>query len=189
MTAWFAILSDWLKQHQPHLAAVASIITIIGVPIGVAVFIWEKRRERIDREYGTYLTLSSRYIEFLKMCFANPDLEIYETYLDESCLPLLEKKDPKIVQKELILYTIFITMCEEAFLIYLDHSSKTRTRQWAGWEEYIREYCLSPNFRMAWKVLGRQFDSRFVSHINKMLQETIVRTPQQNDSQPHENSG
>ncbi|MBI4662990.1 MAG: hypothetical protein HY735_29630 [Verrucomicrobia bacterium] len=179
-----AMLPDWLETYEPHLTAIAAIIAIISVPVGVAVFIWEKRRERIDREYGTYISLSDKYIEFLGMCFENPELDIFETSLDEQCLPLLSKKDPRTVQKELILYTIFITMCERAYLVYREHSSKIKTCQWAGWEEYIKDYCRYPNFRAAWLVLGKQFDTEFVAHVNALMRETESSGPRVEGAAP-----
>jgi hypothetical protein len=183
MNDLFALLPDWLKTYQPHLSAIASIITIIGIPIGVAVFMWEKRRERHDREYGTYISLDDKYIDYLKICFEHPDLDVYETAIDDRCIPLLDQKEPGVLRRELIIYTIFVSMCERAYLVYRQHSSKIRKRQWEGWEEYLRDDCRHEGFHKAWCVVGRQFDKDFLKLVNKMMDETSPKAPAGSDAE------
>ena len=183
MNTLIALLPDWLKTHQPHLQAIASIITILGVPVGIAVYIYEKSRERHDREYGTYITLTDKYIDFLKICFDHPELDIYETSVgDRAEMPQSVSKDPLVLKKEWAMYIIFITMCERAFLVYRRHSKRSQKRQWKGWEEYIREYCRHKGFRAAWPTLGRQFDNEFLKYVNTVISEIDLEALERVDS-------
>jgi hypothetical protein len=50
----------------------SNIATILGIPIAIILFINEKRKERRDREYGTYNALDEKYLDYLKLCMENP---------------------------------------------------------------------------------------------------------------------
>lgn len=175
---WFSSLWDSLGQAQSQLEAIAALVTLITVPAAAVTFLWEKRRERLDREYGTYLGLSDKYIEFLHLCFAHPDLDVWENHIEDCYLPLLETKDPVVVKKEVVAYTIFVTMCEQAYLVYRQHSSEVRRRQWEGWLDYLRDYCRHESFRKAWPIVGRQFDTDFTALVSQLMKETASTVSQ-----------
>ena len=67
----------------------ANIATLLGVPIAIWLFANEKRRERLDREYGTYDALDekticscissrSKWIDYIQLCLEYPDIDLYD---------------------------------------------------------------------------------------------------------------
>jgi predicted small lipoprotein YifL len=42
-----------------HLSALASLVAVVGLPLAVAAFWQAKRREQLDREYGTCTCVGS----------------------------------------------------------------------------------------------------------------------------------
>ena len=151
----------------------ANIATLLGVPIAIWRFASEERRERVDREYGTYDALDEKYIDYLKLCLEYPDLDVYD-YAKSEIDQLLSKKNHFVNKQELILFTILISIFERSFLMYRDQSTAIKKEQWMGWDEYIREYAVRDNFRLAWKILGTQFDVNFLQYMDQVMLETKV---------------
>ena len=151
----------------------ANIATLLGVPIAIWLFANEKRRERLDREYGTYDALDAKYIDYLKLCLEYPDLDVYD-YAKSEIDQFLSKKKQSIGKRELILFTILISIFERAFLMYRDQSTDLKKEQWVGWDEYIRDYTTRNNFRLAWKILGTQFDAQFLQYMDQVMLENKV---------------
>jgi hypothetical protein len=152
---------------QNIMAMLANIATFLGIPIALVVFFREKKRERLDREYGTYDALDQKYIEYLELCLKHPDLDVFDIELKSKKL-----LTPKQQRRELILLTILISNLERSFLMYQDQSSKLKRKQWSGWSTYIREWCRRENFRAAWQVVGDQFDSDFTRFIESTIKQT-----------------
>ncbi|NOT81758.1 MAG: hypothetical protein HOP01_03400, partial [Gallionella sp.] len=48
------------------------IVTVIGLPMAIGVFIYEQRRERDNEEEEVYQLLSDNYQEFLKITLEHP---------------------------------------------------------------------------------------------------------------------
>lgn len=151
----------------------ANIATLLGVPIAIWLFANEKRRERLDREYGTYDALDEKYIDYLKLCLEHPNLDVYD-YTKSEIDQFLYKKNQKIEKNELILFTILISIFERSFLMYKDQSTALKKEQWAGWDEYIKDYASRDNFRLAWKILGTQFDANFLHYMDQVMLATKV---------------
>ena len=52
------------------------VVTALGLPVAIAFFIWERRKERDNEEEAAYQLLSDAYNDFLKVVLANPDLQL-----------------------------------------------------------------------------------------------------------------
>lgn len=154
-----SILTDYLK-------VAAHIVTILGLPLAIFLYYQEKKKERRDREYGTYNALDDKYIQFLELCIEHADLDVFDVPLEDR-----NKSSPKQRRQEQILFTILISILERAFLMYKDQSSEIKKRQWTGWVDYMRDYCSRENFRREWKKLGEQFDTEFVGLMNRLIAE------------------
>ena len=50
------------------------VVTVIGLPFAIVIFIWEQRRERQNEEEELYQRLSDDYAEFLKLVLNNSRL-------------------------------------------------------------------------------------------------------------------
>ena len=47
------------------------VVTVVGLPLAIAVFIFEQRKERNNEEEEVYQLLSDNYQEFLKIALEN----------------------------------------------------------------------------------------------------------------------
>ena len=52
------------------------IVTVIGFPFAIFVFMLEQRKERKNEEAGIYQKLSDDYAEFSKLLLENADLRL-----------------------------------------------------------------------------------------------------------------
>jgi len=75
-------------------------------------------------------------------------------------------------KRQLIAFTILISIFERAYLMYCGHSDAIRARQWTGWEQYISAYCKRPNFKEAWERSGVTFDSEFEREMKTRLSQS-----------------
>lgn len=100
--------------------------------------------------------MDEKYLEYQDLCIRYPYLDIFDVP-DSHPIELNEKQK----KEELIAFTMLISIFERAFLMYHDQSSDLKSKQWSGWNEYIKSYCERKNFRIAWKICGSSFDSDF----------------------------
>jgi hypothetical protein len=150
-----------IKILIEYLQAISYIVTIFGLPLAVFLFYHERKKERKDREYGTYNALDDKYIHFLELCLERPELDVFD-------LPMEKNYDKKKRQIQ-ILYLILISVFERAYLMYRDQNNKIKQMQWVGWVEYIQNYCARESFRAEWPNLGPQFDKKFVAFIDSLI--------------------
>jgi hypothetical protein len=57
-----------------YLEAATYLITLIGVPVAITVYIREQNLQRAEREYGTFDALDAKYIEVQQLCLEYPEL-------------------------------------------------------------------------------------------------------------------
>ncbi len=156
-----------LDSLQQIVEIVASSISILGIPVGIYLYYTAKRREQLDREYGTYNALDEKYTEFLKLCLENWELDVFDVPLESK-----KKLTPEQLRKEQILFLILISILERAYLMYKDQSTKIKKAQFAGWESYMRTWSSRANFRRVWKQAGidaETFDKDFYKHMNALV--------------------
>ena len=165
---------------MPELATLKDIFQIlssatvlIGFPIAIYQYIRAKRREQFDREYQTYNSLDDKYMAYQKMCLENPELDIFD-YSDVTPTQLTDVQE----KKQLIAFTMLISLFERAYILYNDHSPDFRKRQWTGWEEYIEGFCKRKNFVNAWERSGEMFDTKFQAYMDKKIEELKLSLPQ-----------
>jgi len=158
-------LAEWMD-------VLANITMILGFPIALLVFIYDRRKERREREYGTYHALDEKYLEYLRMCIDNPHLNLYD-------VPL--KKPPRLSETEKTrqsaMFDILVSLLERAFLMYQDQSNKVKRAQWIGWNEYMRDYASHPVFRETWKTRGIDFEVDFTKYINQLILDQNKKQP------------
>jgi lipopolysaccharide biosynthesis regulator YciM len=54
------------------------LVTVIGLPLAIAVFVFERRRERQNDQEEIFQRLSDEYREFLKLVLENSDLHLLQ---------------------------------------------------------------------------------------------------------------
>ena len=153
-----------IKDVIQYLEIIDKLVIILGLPIAFIQYRRTKRKEKQDREYGTYNSLDEKYLEFQKLCLDHPYLNIFDI---EDKLP--KELDDKQKKEELILLTMLFSIFERAYLLYSDQYSDVKKKQWTGWDSYIKSYCERENFLRAWKVSGTTFDSDFEIYMEKNI--------------------
>ncbi|MBS1526684.1 MAG: hypothetical protein JST19_13590 [Bacteroidetes bacterium] len=141
-------------------------VVIFGLPIAVIQYFRTKKKEKRDREYGTYNALDEKYLEFQKLCLDHPYLNIFDIP-DENP----KKLDEKQQKEELILFTMLFSIFERAYLLYSDQYNEIKKKQWIGWDDYIRSFCERDNFLHAWGVSGSTFDTDFEAYMEQVIVE------------------
>jgi hypothetical protein len=68
------------------------VVTVVGLPLAITVFIFEQRKERDNEEEEVYQLLSDNYQEFLKIALANPDLRLFAS--EETPALSAEQREP-----------------------------------------------------------------------------------------------
>lgn len=162
-------LPEVMMLHRFWIWLVANLETIlkftqlIGIPVAIILYVLNKRKERRDKDYGTYDRLDDKYTDYLKLCLDYPDLDVADA--PRPVGPLNQDQQ----HRELIMFSILVSIMERAYLMYKDRSYKVREQQWAGWEAYIEQWGKRQNFRTALPRLAFGFDERFVSYLHTKI--------------------
>ncbi len=141
------------------------IVTVIGLPMAILVFLYEQRKERENEEEEVYQLLSDNYQDFLKVALENPDLRLFST--DGS--PSLNEE-----QKErlLIIFSMLTSLFERAYLLlHEEDMAPKQARRWNSWEDYIMEWCNKPHFRATLPKLLTGEDPSFAAYIENMAEQ------------------
>ncbi|MFA6901789.1 MAG: hypothetical protein WC236_01770 [Gallionellaceae bacterium] len=138
------------------------VVTVVGLPLAIAVFIFEQRKERDNEEEEVYQLLSDNYQEFLKIALENPDLRLFAT--DETPALSAEQRE-----RMFIIFSMLTSLFERAYLLlYEDDMNEKQLRRWRSWEDYMGEWCNRSDFRASLPVLLRGEDPEFASYIQKL---------------------
>ena len=152
--------------------ALSYLVTIIGLPLAIAVFVYENRRERQNEEEAIYQQLSDQYSDFLKMVLDNSDLHLLRKHETD---PNLDE-DQK--ERKLAILNILVSLFERAYILVYEERMSTQTqRLWMSWEDYMREWCRRKDFRAALPELLQGEDEDFKSHIERIAVEEATKAP------------
>jgi hypothetical protein len=158
------VLPPIAPEIREWLEATTQVVAILGVPAGVFLFLREWRRDRALREQEIYAALNQGYIDYLKLCFDNPALDIFEWPLTRP-----EVAASGLPPQKLIAFTMLIALFEKAYFLHSSFSSRHLDRQWNGWLAYMTEWLSRPDFLSAWPMLAPQFDSSFVRFAQRLI--------------------
>ena len=138
------------------------VVTVIGLPVAIAVFLYEQRRERENEEEEVYQLLSDNYQDFLKIALDNPDLKLFSVGAIDS---LTEEQR----ERQFIIFNMLISLFERAYLVlYEEQMTPQQARRWHSWEDYMHEWCGRPDFRASLPKLLRGEDPSFVRYIERL---------------------
>lgn len=138
------------------------IVTVFGLPLAIAVFFYEQRKERENEEEEVYQLLSDNYQDFLKVALENPDLQLFS----KAPTPTLSAEQR---ERKLIVLDMLVSLFERAYLLLYETSmSPKQARRWRSWEDYMREWCKRQDFRAALPELLTGEDPEFVEYIRKL---------------------
>jgi hypothetical protein len=146
------------------------IVTVIGLPFAIVVYVLDQRKERENEDEEVYQLLSDNYQEFLKVALENPDLRLFSA---ESAADLGAEQR----ERKLIVFNMLVSLFERAYLVlYDDAMSEKQARRWRSWEDYMGEWCARPDFRNALPELLRGEDPEFVAYIRSLAHTAEART-------------
>lgn len=138
------------------------MVTVIGLPLAIAVFIFDQRKERDNEEEEVYQLLSDNYQGFLKIALENPDLRLFTS--EETPSLSTEQRE-----RMFIIFNMLISLFERAYLLLHEKSmAEKQLRRWRSWEDYMGEWCNRADFRTMLPVLLRGEDPEFSIYIQKL---------------------
>ena len=146
-------------EFVQYLDVASQIITLLGVPTAIYLYIKEQKTQREEREHDTFDSLDNKYIELQELCLSYPHLDVFDTKKIET-KPLTESEKKQEEAKILIRISIF----ERSFLMYKKTSIKQKKVQWKGWDIEILEWFERENFNNVWNNHKHYYDRNFVKY-------------------------
>ena len=141
------------------------IVTVIGLPMALAFFIFEQRKERSNEDEAIWLQLSDAYIDFLKVVIENSDLQLR---VKSAVLNLNSEQ----LERKRVIFDMLISLFERAYLLaYEDDMDDKQRRRWHSWEDYMREWCQREDFRTRLPELVCGEDPDFAAYILHLAQD------------------
>lgn len=152
-------LLEWLE-------ALSYVVTIVGLPFAIVVFIKEQRKERQNDDEELYLQLSDEYTKFLRLVLENADLHLMTRTQPDA--PFSSEQ----IERRNILFEVLISIFERAYiLVYEEEMSGHVSRLWQTWADYIRDWCRRPDFRELLPELLQGEDPDFQRYIRGIATE------------------
>jgi len=147
------------------LEAASYIVTIVGLPLAIGVYVFDRRRDQQTDEEEIFLRLSDEYADFMRLVIDNADLHLLSPAVKgELSEDQLERKHA--------LFAILVSLFERAYvLVYEDKMSRQQARLWQSWEDYMHEWCQREDFRNALPPLLVGEDPDFVATIQRIAAE------------------
>jgi hypothetical protein len=143
------------------------IVTVVGLPFAIGVFLFEQRKERENEEEASWQQLSDAYIDFLEVVLANPDLKL------RSQAPTPDLTDEQR-ERMRVIFDMLISLFERAYLLlYEEDMSEKQRRRWHSWDDYMREWCSREDFRADLPELLRGEDPDFSAYILRLAEEEV----------------
>ena len=138
------------------------IVTAVGLPCAIFVFLYEQKKERESDEEEVYQLLSDNYQDFLKVALDNPDLRLFSSAQTPDLTP--EQRE-----RMLIIFNMLISLFERAYiLLYEDGMSAKQARRWESWADYMREWCRREDFHSLLPTLLHGEDQEFAEYICRL---------------------
>ena len=138
------------------------IVTVLGLPLAIGVFLFEKRKERQAEEEEVYEALSAKYHDFLRLALENPDLKL---------LSSTRTADLNDEQRERMraIFGLLIATFERAYLLlYEPDLAGKEARRWRSWEDFMQEWCARDDFREAMPDLLQGEDPEFAAYLRNL---------------------
>lgn len=145
------------------LEALSYVVTVIGLPFAILVYLKEQRRERQNDDEELYLQLSDDYTKFLRLVLEHSDLHL----LTRSSPPAALTAEQ--LERRNVLFELLISIFERAYiLVYEEHMTPHAARLWQTWADYIGEWCQRPEFREMLPQLLQGEDPEFQAYMRRV---------------------
>ena len=151
------------------LEAASYIVTIVGLPLAIGVFIYDRRRDQQTDEEEIFLRLSDEYADFMRLVIDNADLHLLSPVAKGEL-----SEDQR--ERKRALFAILVSLFERAYvLVYEDDMSRQQQRLWQSWEDYMHEWCQREDFRAELPTLLQGEDPGFVATIQRIAGAAATR--------------
>jgi hypothetical protein len=138
------------------------VVTTVGLPLAILVFVYEQKKERDNEEEEVYQLLSDNYQDFLKIALGHHDLRLFTP---EQTTELNDEQRERM----LIIFNMLVSLFERAYLLLYDAKMNSRQqRRWLSWEDYMREWCRREDFRALLPALLDGEDAEFSAYISAL---------------------
>ena len=144
------------------------VVTVVGLPLAIAVFVFEQRKERLNEQDAVYESISDNYQEFLRVMLEHPDLHLFSM----NRTPALSDEQQ---ERAMVIFGMLVSLFERAYLLlYQDGLSGSKLRRWRSWEDYMREWCAREDFRDVLEALLIGEDPDFCAHIRELAAGAVI---------------
>jgi len=133
---------------------------IIGIPVGIVVFLLGKKRERENREIDIYLQSYDRYLTYLQMTLQYPSLECGEFRGDDK-----ELLDSGLTVEQATMYSVLTMVLEQTYFLYKKSHLSKNSQFGYIWLEYIKWWAARPDFQKAWKIIDPWLEPELIKFI------------------------
>ncbi len=141
------------------------VVTVIGLPLAIAVFLFEQRKERANEEAEVYQLLSNAYNDFLKVVIDNADLHLRTN----APTPDLS---PEQRERMLAIFDMLISLLERAYLTaWSPQMTAEQARRWNSWEDFMRTWVRRDDFHNRLPELLRGEDPQFAAYLRALAQD------------------
>lgn len=140
------------------------VVTVIGLPLAIGLFLFEQRKERRNEADEVYQLLSNAYNDFLRVVIDNPDLRLRSPHATA---------DLSAEQQErmLVIFDMLISLLERAYLTaYSERMDEEQRRRWNSWEDFMREWIRRDDFYFRLPELLRGEDPQFAAHLRQLAE-------------------
>lgn len=141
------------------------VVTVIGLPLAIGLFLFEQRKERRNEADEVYQLLSNAYNDFLRVVIDNPDLRLRSPHTTA---------DLSAEQQErmLVIFDMLISLLERAYLTaYSASMDEEQRRRWNSWEDFMREWIQRDDFYFRLPELLRGEDPQFAAYLRRLAEE------------------
>jgi hypothetical protein len=134
-----------------------------------------EKQQRLDLKDKVYREVDARYMDFVKLCFEQPELDCYSEPI--SPLPRLTNLQKA---KQRMLFTALTDVFEVAYVEYHkddvedEECRKFFAGQWDGWDKYIRKYTPRASYQEVWHVVGNEYDPKFQAYMAALMPRDIL---------------
>jgi hypothetical protein len=150
---------------NPVLWEIASyVVTVIGLPLAIGLFLFEQRKERRNEEAEVYQLLSDAYNDFLKVVIDNPDLRLRSNTVPPD-------RSPEQQERMLAIFDMLISLLERAYLTaWTPAMTPEQKRRWNSWEDFMREWVRRDDFYYRLPQLLKGEDPEFAAYLQKLAE-------------------
>lgn len=147
------------------LEALTYIVTILGLPFAIYIFMVEQRKQRENEDEEINELLSRAYTDFLKLVIDHPDLKLRSTRATPN---LTEDQQDQVFA----MFEILVSLFERVYvLLYEDGMTGRQLRLWLSWEDFMREWCRREDFRRRLPDLLIGEDADFAAYLRRLAEE------------------